>query len=326
MTGEKPRIVVAGGGTGTYTVLIGLKKHPVDLSAITSSADSGGSSGALRDDYGMLPPGDNVQCLIALSECDPILRDVFSHRINGDGGVSGHRLGNLFLLALNQISNDPLKAMHAAHEILRVRGRVIPVSAHPAELCAELEDSSILVGEHAIDTTSGPRPPIARCFLSRPVEPNQEALEAIERADALVIGPGDLYTSLVPVLLVNEIAETIARSRAKRIFVMNLATKRGETDGYAASRFVRVIEDHLSAKLDHVIVNAVPASETLLERYRKAGEPPVENDLADTNVLRAELLSDKIVEPIKGDQVRRSLLRHDSAKLASAIMHCVIES
>lgn len=322
---KSKKIVVMGGGTGTFTVLTGLKHYPVDLSAIVSIADNGGSTGILRDELGVLPPGDTRQCLVALSAGDDVLRSLFNYRFT-EGSLSGHNFGNLFLSALEKVSGDPLSAVREAHRILNVKGRVIPVAAKATHLFAELEDGKVIEGEHAIDEMEGERAPIARCFLSPAVDANQEAIMAIEQADAVVIGPGDLYTSLMPILLVNGIPEALAHTRARRIYVLNLVTKHGETDGYSASMYTDVIAKAIApAPVDAVLVNTERPPESILERYDKAHEHPVADDLSQKSiqVLRSPLISKDIQEPKPGDHLHRSLLRHDPIKLAEAILACL---
>lgn len=325
MEQNTPKIALLGGGTGTFTVLKGLREFPVDLTAIVSIADNGGSSGKLRDEHGILPPGDIVKCLIALADAPPVMRQLFSHRIHGDGSLSGHTMGNLFLLGLQQVfENDPIKGVNAAHELLRVKGRVVPVSAFPTHLFAELEDGRVVEGEHAIDVPNGPRAPIRECRLEPSVSANPEALAAIQQADVIVLGPGDLYTSLIPVLLVTDIAEAIRSAPGKLAFVMNLTTKTGETEGYPASRFCETLESILGVGvLDAVIVNSAQPSPDLIHRYAEIAKTPlVVDDLDDERyrVIRRPLLSEEIAEPVASDRTKRSLLRHDPKKLATSIL------
>lgn len=322
---KRKKIVVMGGGTGTFTVLTGLKHYPVDLSAIVSIADNGGSTGILRDELGVLPPGDTRQCLVALSAGDDLLRSLFNYRFS-EGSLNGHNFGNLFLSALEKVTGDSLSAVREAHRILNVKGRVIPVAAKATHLFAELEDGEVVEGEHAIDQVEGERAPIARCFLSPTVSANPDAVEAIESADAIIIGPGDLYTSLMPILLVDGIREALARSNGKRMYVLNLVTKHGETDGYSASMYVDVISRALKpGLLDNVLVNTEQPPASILARYEKADESAVLDNLEldSPRIIRARLLSNDIQEPKPGDQLKRSLLRHDPIKLAETILGCL---
>lgn len=319
----RKHIVVLGGGTGTFTVLSGLKHHPVDISAVVSIADSGGSTGVLRDELGVLPPGDVRQALTALAEGDDILRNLFTYRFH-EGSLGGHNFGNIFLSALEKVTGDPLTAIQEAHRILKVHGRVIPVSAQAAELHAKLLDGSTLSREHIIDQATNSQV-IQRCFLSPETEANPEALEAIEAADTVIIGPGDLYTSLIPVLLVKGITHALTRRRGRTAFVLNLSTKRGQTESFKASNFVETLGEYLSpAMLDAVIVNNQRPHPVLLEKYRAAGEDLVEDDLSRHSSafkkITAPLLSNYSATNVPGDLLHRSLLRHDSAKLAAAIL------
>ena len=319
---NRKRIVVLGGGTGTFTVLSGLKYHPVDLSAVVSIADDGGSTGILRDELGVLPPGDIRQCLVALASGDQVLRDLFNYRFN-QGGLDGHNFGNIFLSALEKITGDSLAAVREANRILNVRGRVIPVSARAADLYAELEDSTVVKGEHAIDKPEGNRAAIRKCFLSPEVPANPEALDAIRQADIVVMGPGDLYTSLIPVLLVKGLAQALAQSRAKRLLVINLTSKSGQTQGYKASDFCGVVSRHIApASIDAVLMNAVKPTDDIVQRYTEAGDHLIEDDLDENavRVWRGELLSDDLAQAVPGDRLKRSLLRHDPDKLAAAIL------
>ncbi len=327
MSIQKKRIVVIGGGTGTFTVLNGLKYHPVDLSAVVSIADNGGSTGILRDELGVLPPGDIRQCLVALSEGDDILRRLFSYRFH-EGGLNGHMFGNLFLSALEKISGDPLSAIREAHRILQVKGNVIPVSSMASDLYAELVDGTVIRGEHEIDEPSysagqTSRSKIKKCFLSPSVTANPEAITAILEADAIIMGPGDLYTSLIPVLCVDGIIDAISQTHALKIYVMQLATKRGQTDDFVASTYIDVVNHAIApASIDKIIVNESLFPEEIVRRYIEAGENIVQNDLTGDGIeiIMSDILADGFVIAPKGDTLKRSLLRHDSAKLASVIL------
>ncbi|MFA5186238.1 MAG: gluconeogenesis factor YvcK family protein [Patescibacteria group bacterium] len=325
--GKAPRlrIVVMGGGTGTFTVLSGLKLHDVDLSAVVSIADNGGSSGILRDELGALPHGDTRRCLVALSSADEIMRRAFNHTFSKEGSLKGHKLGNLILSGLEELCGNPLEAVKYAHHILRVQGRVIPVSGQASNLYAELADGTLVEGEHAIDEPSDPRAAIERCFLDPSVMANPDAVDAIRQADAIVMGPGDLFTSLIPVLLVEGVVEALCESRAKRILVINLVTKHGETDGYKASDFCRVAEQYIGpAKLDRIIVNTAEPSPEILKRYEQAKDQLVVDDLGDMpRVFRAPLISERTAKKVPGDMVQRSVLRHDPVKLAAAILAAI---
>lgn len=329
MEGRRKRIVAIGGGTGTYTVLSGLKAvGSVDLAAVITTADDGGSSGQLRDDRGVLPPGDLFQALIALSEAEEDWRAHMQVRFEG-GPLEGHRMGNIFLTALTQQYGGVIAALKNAHRMLNVQGHVVPVTIRPTHLYARLKDGSLLDGEHAIDESprSG-RSPIEECFLEPAPTANPEAITTIRSADLIVLGPGDLFTSIIPVLLVPGITEAIRDSRAPVAYVVNLMTKRGQTDGYTARSFRNTLARYLApAEIAHVIVNTAVPPDALLSLYEKEGEYPVVHDLEGPlrYVKTAPLLSNDIISPVKGDALRRSLIRHDQAKLAKAILSLIRE-
>jgi uncharacterized cofD-like protein len=320
---KKPSVVVMGGGTGTSMVVTDLKNHDVDLTAVVSIADNGGSTGRLRDELGVLPPGDIRQCLAALAEGNDVLRNLFNHRFK-KGALKGHNSGNLLISALEDMYGSAESGIKMAHQLLRVRGRVLPVSAQATTLYAELEDRTLVEGEHAIDVPVGERSPILKCVLDPVVYANPEAVEAILNADVIVLGPGDLYTSLVPVLLVEGITDALAKTSATFVYVMNLVSKPGQTEGYTAQRFLEKLNPYLEpACLDAVILNTAPIPELVLQRYTEAGEHVIVDDLGeskDFNLIRADVLSDAIVRKTPGDELKRSLLRHDSKKLAKVIL------
>ncbi|MFZ6015447.1 MAG: gluconeogenesis factor YvcK family protein [Patescibacteria group bacterium] len=319
---SRPKVVVLGGGTGTFTVLSGLKRHDVDLTAVVSIADDGGSTGRLRDELGVLPPGDIRQCLVALAEGDDALRNLLNYRFT-KGELAGHNFGNIFLSALEMMYGSAESAIMMAHQILRVQGRVLPVSAQASRLFAELEDGTVVEGEHAIDAPQSKRAPIRECFLQPQVMANPEALQAIREADMVVLGPGDLYTSLVPVLLVQGVAEALDAATGELVYVLNLVSKPGQTDDYRASRFVERLKSYIApARLNAVLVNSAIIPEPVLEKYTRAGEALVEDDLiaGDYLVLRVDILSERIARPVMGDKLARSLIRHDPGKLARELM------
>src|SRR6185436_7247989 len=224
------KVVTIGGGTGTFTVLSGLKKYPLELTAIISMADDGGSTGRLRDEFGVLPPGDLRQGLVALSEDGSTMRKLFNHRYE-KGGLEGHSFGNLFISTLEQVTGNLDKALDVAGEILKIRGRVVPVTLTKVKLVTELKNGKMLEGEDVLGNYQlVSRFGIKRIYLKPKAQPNPKALQAIKEADVIVIGPGDLYTTMIPNLLV--IGKAIAKSKAKKIFVANLMNKHGHTDDF----------------------------------------------------------------------------------------------
>ena len=316
---DKPKIVVVGGGTGSFTVLSGLKRYPVDLTAVVAMTDSGGSSGVLRDEFGHLPPGDVRQCLIALSPDErptQTLRDLFSYRFDKGAGLDGHSFGNLFLTALTEITGGADKAIAEAGRILGIVGQVLPVTLTNAQLCARLEDGSEIVGEANIDVRkAGATSSIDYVYLTPQALAHPPAVQALEEAAAIVIGPGDLYTSLIPNLLVEGVPEAIARSRAKVVFVCNLMTKRGESEGYRASDFVGEVLRYMGPRphLDYVVLNNAGFPTRLLRRYALQHAHPVESDVEACRQLVRQVVEAPLL-------AAGTLLRHDAAKLAATIM------
>jgi uncharacterized cofD-like protein len=318
-TNSKASIVVIGGGTGIHSLLRGLKKYTNDITAIVSMMDSGGSSGRLRDEFGQLPPGDSRQALVALTPDDRaslILRQLFNYRFDKGKGLEGHSFGNLFLTALTEITGDADKAISQAGSILGIKGRVIPVTLTSSHLVARLEDSSEIVGETNIDTRKEKLDvPIDYVYLEPKAYANSRALEAIEKAGVIVVGPGDLYTSLIPNLLVDGIKEAIKDSKANKIYICNLMTKRGESDAFKASDFIKEICNYLECgSLDYVIANKSVFPEKILNRYEKEKAYPVE-----INLKECEKLAKNII--VKDLAFQGTLIRHDEDKLAEVIIN-----
>ena len=274
MTGSAPRLVALGGGTGLATLLRAAKRLPLaELAAIVTVTDDGGSSGRLRREYGMPPPGDVRNCLVALAEDDELLTRLFSFRFPGAGETGGHSFGNLFMTALHQLTGDFPSAVRLAGEVLRVRGTVLPSTAENVHLAAEGRMGKLLVGETAISAGGPPR----RIQLSPPDPPAlPEALAAIARADLIVLGPGSLFTSIVPNLLVPELRRAVAAARARRVFVANLVTQPGETEGFDLARHVDEVRRAAPGlALDAVLVNDRPLPPGVAEHYREAGADPI---------------------------------------------------
>ncbi len=307
-------IVVVGGGTGTFTVLSGLKKYTRNLAAIVSMADSGGSTGILKDELGALPPGDIRRCLVALSNSDQLLRELFSYRFE-NGGLEGHSFGNLLITALEKITGSFEKAVEKAGEILAIEGKVIPVTTGKVELYARLENGRIIKGEANIDDPKHDgHLKIIEVFLRPNARVNKKAEDAIKRADLIVIGPGDLYTSVIPNLLVKGISRAIRRSRAKKVYVCNLMTKFGETHKYKTSDFVEAIEKYLGKNvLDYVIVNSKKPPKKLLLKYKKEKKALVEIDEEKFKDKKFLLIPAKVMS-------NKNLIRHDSDKLARLLL------
>jgi len=312
---RKPVVTVLGGGSGRFTLLEGLKKLPVEINAIVTMTDSGGSSGKLRTELGVLPPGDVRQCLVALSNSPKLMLDLFNYRFENGSSLSGHNFGNLFLTALERTTGDFEKAIDEAGKMLDITGNVIPVTLDNAQLCAQLEDGSIIEGETNIDIPAGKRAKIKRVFLKPQAKASARAVAAVQKSDLIVIGPGDLYTSIIPNLLVSGMSKSLCESKAKKVFVLPLATKHGETNGFSARDFLSEIEKYAGCKIDAVIGNSAPFSKETAGKYASEGASQVvarAEDFAGYEFVACDLLSN-----VNG------LARHDANKIASTVMSLV---
>jgi len=318
-------IVVIGGGTGSFTVLSGLKKYPHNLTAIVSMADDGGSTGELRDQLGVLPPGDIRQCLVALSEGDLMLRRAFNHRYGPkDGPFDGHSFGNLFISLFEQLTGNFDKALEAIHKILKLKGRVVPVTLDKVQLRAKLNNGVELEGEHQINISwLLSKFGIKKLFLNPQAKANPKALKAIVEADAIVIGPGNLYCSIIPNFLVEDISEAVQNSKAIKIYNCNLMTKYGHTDNFKVSDFVRVIEWYLGkGALDYITYSITKPLSAHLKEYSSEGEWVKLNGkhTEDKRYIGADLVSPKLYKQDPADKIKRTLIRHDPDKLAEVII------
>jgi len=321
---KKKRVVVIGGGTGTFTVLSGLKNYPLDLSAIVTMADDGGSTGVLRDELGVLPPGDVRQCLVALSESPKFLRQLMNYRFTA-GGLKGHSFGNLFLSALEKMTGSFDKAVDMAGEILRIDGRVIPSTLKQVELVAELAGGKAVRGEERIYHADLSHLKALR--LHPRASANPKAIKAIRTADAVVIGPGDFYRSLMPNLLVSGIPSALRKSRAVKVFVCNLMTKAEHTRNFTVEDYTRTMESYFGGTFDYVVWNAKRPSPLVLKRYAGKGDTFVEfgKKLPGRKYIGADLVSRRAVKVPKHDPLtnQRTLIRHDPARLAKLIFSIV---
>lgn len=310
--GWKPRVVVIGGGTGLAVMLRGLKRLPVSITAIVTVADDGGSSGRLRHDMGMPPPGDIRNVLVAMADTEPILEKVLQYRFQNGNGLAGHNLGNLFLAALQDITGDFTHAIQEASQVLAVRGRVLPSTAQEVTLRAEMTDGTSVKGESRIPL-AGKR--IRRVFLEPgDVRPLPEALEAIAEADVVVIGPGSLYTSILPNLLVEGLAAAIRAAKARTVYICNVMTQPGETDGYTAFDHLEAIHRHVGDHLiDTIIINNETPPSAILQQYAEEGAAMVQPDIGRLQVAGCEVLAENLLQ-------YRSVLRHDADRLSELIL------
>lgn len=319
-------VVCIGGGTGTFVTLRGLKQHPLKLSAIVSMSDSGGSNRRIRDEFGLLPTSDIRQCLVALSDESGgvgLLRKLFMYRFEKGQGIAGMTFGNLFMAALTDILGSQKEAIRQTGKVLRIKGAVIPVTLSETNLYATYEDGSVVGEEHLIDEPAHDGTlKITDATLKPAAVANPEAVSAIMNADLIVLGPGDLYTSLIPNLLVPGIADALARTKAKIAYVMNLMTKFGQTYNFTAADHMRVLERILGNIIDYVLVNTQPVPQKALDVYAKYHEIPVTDDLprdAYYTVVDDVLVSPTLYEKSSSDALIRSLIRHDSDRLATVL-------
>lgn len=314
MKEKYPKVVVIGGGTGLPVLLRGLKNCPLDLTAIVTVADDGGSSGRLRDELAIPPPGDIRNVLAALSDVEPLVESLFQHRFANGNGLSGHALGNLLLAAMTSITGDFSHGIREMSKVLNVRGQVLPAANQSIILNAELEDGTIVKGESQIPK-SGKK--IKRVFLTPDtIIPLEAAIYEIQRADMIVIGPGSLYTSILPNLLVPGIAKEIYNTKAKRVYVCNVMTQPGETIGFTAADHLKTLYDHLDQPfLDAIIVNddeEIPKE--IKGRYAKENAKPVVYDKIRLNTFGLEIIHDHLIQ-YDGDYIR-----HDTKKIANLLL------
>ncbi|WNZ24997.1 YvcK family protein [Leptolyngbya sp. NK1-12] len=310
-----PKIVVLGGGTGLSTLLRGLKTYSANITAIVTVADDGGSSGRLRREIGVLPPGDIRNCLAALADEEKLLTELFQYRFRAGDGLVGHSFGNLFLTVMSEVTGDIEQAITASSKVLAIRGQVLPATLSDMRLWAELADGRRIEGESNITEARGKIVRIGCTPANPPALP--KAIQAIQEADYLVIGPGSLYTSIIPNLLVPEITEAIAQSKALRIYVCNIMTQPGETDGYTVADHIRMLDQVAGQKLfDAVLVQKTSPSAQSLIRYAQEGSHPVFFDREDVMRLGRRA----IVANVMDEDVDTGYVRHNSDRLARILL------
>ena len=316
---SKKNIVVVGGGAGNHTTLSGLRALDCNLTAVVAMTDSGGSSGRLRDELGHLPPGDLRRCLMALAddgEAANLMRRLFDYRFSTGDGLNGHSFGNLLLAALTEVTGDTITAIEQASRILGIKGSVLPVTLTKSALCARLVDGSELVGESTIDLRNeGLDVAIDYIYLDPKAYAYPPVLDAIAHADAIVLGPGDIYTSVLPNLLVEDVAQAINDSSAVKIHVCNLMTKPNESAGFRTSNFLALLTEYLGTRqpLDFLLVNSAPVPPRLLARYADDGQYPVVLDEAESLTMAGRIIRRPLLAP-------GVFVRHDPTALANAVM------
>lgn len=320
------RVVALGGGTGLSALLRGLKEHVVrrsdqhatakrpitDLAAIVTVTDDGGSSGRLRRENRILPPGDIRNCMVALSKDEALLSRLFQYRFHAGRGLRGHNFGNLFLAALTHVTGDFAEAVRVSAKVLAVRGRIFPSTLSNVHLVATLANSQRVKGETRISRS---KIPIRKIELNpRRVRPLPAAIEAIQQADLIFLGPGSLYTSVIPNLLIPEIADAVVRSKAPRVYVANLMTQPGETTNFALSDHLRAIKQHVEGSvIDAVVANRQSISPEVAKRYRAEGAEPVLLDRDKVLKMKVRLVTGNLVE-------EHGVLRHNSTRLARLLV------
>ncbi|MBT4126301.1 MAG: YvcK family protein [Chloroflexi bacterium] len=325
MSDARKSIVVIGGGSGSSAALRGLKAHDADLTAIVTMFDSGGSTGILREEFGYPPLGDIRQCIVALSpegdEQVSALNSALDFRFDSGSSLQGHSVGNLVLAALTSVYNGVQGAIDELSRMLQLQGQVVPVTLGEAHLCARLVNGDVVRTESAIDLRGANGPGIEEVFLDAEVSANQRAIDAINNADAILLGPGDLYTSVIPNLLVKEVSEAIRDSKVPVIYACNLMTKLGETAGYGASTFASEVVRYIGGrKLDYLLVNETPFSTEVLDVYAAEDASPVELDNGAAEKYADQIMLDDLAF-IDGLTVR-----HNSERLASIVLAAIDSS
>jgi uncharacterized cofD-like protein len=312
MDSGQPKIVIIGGGTGLPVLLRGLKKYPVDITAIVTVADDGGSSGRLRDELNIPPPGDVRNVLAALSDVEPLIEEMFQHRFKSSNELSGHSLGNLILAAMTSITGNFSYAIQEMSRVLNVHGKVLPAANQSVVLHAVMEDGLIVSGESKIPYY-GKR--INKVFLTpQSIKPLPETIQAIRSADLIIIGPGSLYTSILPNLLVPKIGDEVIRANAKKVYICNLMTQAGETHDYTASDHVKAIYDHLEKPfINTILVNSEDIPDEIQKRYSEEEAKPVHFDVNSLYELGLEVIYGEIVS------LENGVIRHDTNEVAKIL-------
>ncbi len=334
------KIVTIGGGTGSFTLLSGLKNYNVDLTAIVSMADDGGSTGRLRDELGVLPPGDVRQCLVALSDSSEKLRELMNYRFPAQGGsaldgenngLGGHNFGNLLLSALEKINGSFTEGIKEAARILNIKGMVVPVSEQEMNLAIKLRNDKVIIGEQYLDHNKDIRKyGVDRVFLRPKIKANPLALEKIKKADVVILGPGDHYGSIIPNLLVQGVAKAICNSRALVVYNCNLTNKKGQTEGFDVDKYAQEMNKYLGRdRIDFVVFPMNRPSKKLIVKYeKKEGKNSIVKFTKNTGIKRsyrvvlANVTNRKEIKKNKNDLIAntRSFIRHDSKKLAKTMM------
>lgn len=316
-----PKIVVVGGGTGLSTMLRGLKYYTSNITAIVTVADDGGGSGDLREDLGMLPPGDIRNCLLALADTEPLMEELMQYRFS-DGRLKNQSFGNLFLAAMDGVSENFEDAIQKMSSVLAVTGKVLPVTLDDMKLIAKLENGTIVEGESQIPKEAIKQKSKIKKMYMRPknAKPLEDALKAISEADAIILGPGSLYTSIVPNLLVRDITESISKSKAAKIYISNIMTQPGETDKFKVSDHIKVLKKYGGRNIvDYVIANKQGIPKDIKDKYLEDNSELVELDVKELNFLGVEVIEAPLVK------IEKKYVKHDSEYLAEILIHTIME-
>ncbi|MDF2700439.1 MAG: hypothetical protein K0Q49_1997 [Haloplasmataceae bacterium] len=321
MIDREPNIVIIGGGTGLSYVLKGLKKYPANITAVVTVGDDGGSSGEIRDSNHVLPPGDIRKVMISMSEAEPLMNTLLTHRFSEDSLFANHTVGNILLTALFEITGDYVKAIQQLSKVLNVKGTILPVAQKPVTLCALMDDDTVVYGESKI--TSANKKIIKLFLKENDIEAVPDVITAIEEADLIILGPGSLYTSIIPNLLVPEVKEAIIDSKAKKAYICNVMTEPGETDGYTLSKHVNIIGSYLGKDvIDIVIANDDRnIDKEVLDRYINKGAEIVRVDYDEIIKMNKELITSKFIYINE-----ENYIRHKSEKIAATIFMMLLEN
>jgi uncharacterized cofD-like protein len=317
------KITVIGGGTGSTTVLEGLKKKKdLDLNVIVGMMDDGGSNAVVRDEFGLLPLSDLRKSIIALSQENEnqMLRNLFTYRFSQGNGLKGHTLGNLLMIAMTEITGSEVEAIEMFKYFFSVTGNIIPVTLDKVRLVAEYDDGSKVVGEHLIDEPEDDKK-IVKFYFDNKAQAYQGAVDTIMSSDYIIIGPGDLYTTTLANIIVDGIPQALQKTKAKLIFISNLMSKKGQTRGLTLESMLSLVEGYIGRKFDYVLVNNGRIPEKAYQRYIKQGEHIFKDDIKKNGreVIRADLVANSVIKKDKGDTLDRSLVRHDPDKVANEL-------
>jgi len=319
------KVVTLGGGTGNFTVLRGLKKYNLDLTAIVSMADDGGSTGILRDELGVLPPGDVRQCLVALSDSSKLMRNLMNYRFE-NGSLGGHNFGNLLLSALEKVTGSFEHSIEEVSKILSIKGKVLPITTNQVRLKMILDNNKTLHGEREIYLSTEIDNGFRSLFLEPIPKVNPRAIDEIMNADLVIIGPGGLHSAIIPILLVEGVSKALRETKAEKVFVINLMNRKGQTTSFKATDHLKELRKFIGKDVfDSIVINNGLPPGDLVEAYAQEGNLVINDFVEDERVICTDLLSHELKERQNGDLLKRNLIRHDHKKLSQVLMGIVNE-